>query len=163
VTMRHTFPVLILGILASGTAVSSIHAATASASFSVSAMVQASCQVSATATAFRTYAAAADAATAVSVACSRSAPYEIAIGAPSTPFFSGDLRETAGSGIVPLEYALGTDLRIIVNRGQQLNAHIVARSDRGSAPLLVNRGQLSSAKYATTNEYADTMMVVVTY
>lgn len=161
--MKNTLLVLALGVLASALAARPVAAATASASISVTATVQASCLVSATATAFRTYAAPADPASAVSVACNNSTPYSVTLSATSAPGAKGIIRPTTGSGFVLLGSALSPNIRGIANWGQALSADAAAGFGSGSAPELAILRQLSAGQYATAGAYADTIMVVVTY
>ena len=77
--IRTTFPVFALAILASGSTIKTVAAATAGASISVSATVQASCRASATPTAIGTGAAATEAGSPVAVSCSNAVPYNITL------------------------------------------------------------------------------------
>ncbi len=83
--MRVSLPVLAFGILVSSLAVRPAVAATAGTSFSVTTVVEVSCQVSITPSRFRTFAAKSNAASAVSVTCSNSAPYNVSLIGPTTP------------------------------------------------------------------------------
>jgi spore coat protein U-like protein len=161
--MKPTLPVLALGILASALAARPVSAATATPSISVTATVQASCLAAVTATAIRTYAAAADAASAVSVACSNSTPYNVSLVAALAPGATGTIRELSGSGFAMLGYALGLNSRGIVNQGQSVGTYKAGGSVSGSAPLLAINDEIPAAQCPTPDTYADTMMVVVTY
>lgn len=164
VTMRSTFPVLTLGILASALAARPVTAATASASISVSATVQASCIVSASATAFGTYAAAAaNAASAVSVACSNSTPYNVSLSAAMAPGAAVAIRKMTGSRVALPGFAHRSNFRRIVNWGQSLNADTAAGSGRSSAPVLAIDRRISTWQYAVADADVDTITVVVTY
>ena len=76
-TVKTTLPVFAFCILASGSTIKPVAAATANASISVSATVQASCLASVSPTAIGAPAAEADVASAVSVSCSNAVPYKI--------------------------------------------------------------------------------------
>ncbi len=159
--MRSTLRVLALGILASGLAVRPVAAATASASLSVTATVQVSCLVSATATAFRPHAA--DAASAVSVACSNSTPYSVRLSAALVPGAASAIQKMTRSGVVLPGYVLSSNSRGVVKCGQALGADAVAGSGSGAAPVLAIHGRISAAKSASAAAFADTMTVLVTY
>jgi len=161
--MKTTSLVLALGMLASALAARPAAAATASASIGITATVQASCLVSATAAAFRIYAAPADAASAVSVACGNSTPYIVTLSATSAPAATRDLQKTTGSRFVLLGYALSPNIRGIDNRGLARSAGAAAGFGSGSAPQLAFPGQRSSAEYAMAGAYADTLIILVTY
>ena len=132
----------------SGLAVGPVDAATPNASISVSVKVQTSCLVSATATAFRTYTAAVDAASTVSVVCSRFCPVQhqaqSSVAARSHSGHAGDDRFC----VALLGHLLSSNPRGIVNRRQALGEDTAAASGAGFAPAGAN---------------ADTVTVVVTY
>ncbi len=163
VTMKTSLPVLALGILASALAARPVAAATATTSISVSATVQASCLVSTTATAFRTYAAAVDPASAVSVNCSNSTPYNVSLSAGLAPGATGTIRAMTGPGVALLGYALLANSSGIVNWGQALRNEPVAGPGSTSTPLLSIHGRISAAQCAAAGACADTVIVVVTY
>ncbi len=84
--MRNPCSVFAVGILASGLALKSASAATASASLGVSATVQASCRASATRMALRiSPGAAATSPSNLSVTCSHSIPYTVSLSAGTAP------------------------------------------------------------------------------
>ena len=162
--MSSTFPVLTLGVLAAALAARPVAAATASASISVTATVQASCLVSATATAFGTYAVAAvDAASAVSVACSNSTPYNVSLSAARSPDAAVAVRKMTGSGVALPGFALRSNFRRIVNWGRPLGADTAAASGSSSAPVLAIHHRISAWQYLTASADVDTITVVVTY
>lgn len=155
-------PVFALCVLTSGLATRPANAATASASFSVSATVQASCLAAVSATAIRTYAAAADAASAVSVACSNSAPYSVSLDSGLAHDAAVALRPMTGSGFALLGYALGPSLRGIAN-GRQARNYDPTGFGNSSALELTIHGRIPAAQCAQPGPFADTMIVVVSY
>jgi spore coat protein U-like protein len=98
--LRDTFLVVALGLLASGSTIKPVAAATASASIGVSATVQASCLAAIMPITNEARAAAADAASAVSVFCSNSVPYNIALDAGTAPL-NAEATRSGPSAIVP--------------------------------------------------------------
>lgn len=162
--VRYALSVFALCILESGLAPRPAIAATPSAAFAISAMVQASCGASLSATAFRTYAAAAaNATSAVSVACSNSAPYNVALSAETGSGVSVATRKMTGPGTGLLGYALSSNLRGIVNWGQTLGTDAVAGKENSFAQMLSGHGQMSGGQYIAAGAYADSITVAVTY
>ncbi|MDR3774491.1 MAG: spore coat protein U domain-containing protein [Terracidiphilus sp.] len=162
--MRYALSVFALGILELGLAPRFATAATPSVAFGISAMVQASCRASLGATVFRTYAAAAaNATSAVSVACSNSAPYNVALSAGTGSSVIAATPRMTGLGTGLLGYVLSSNLRGIVNRGQTLGADPAAGEGNGFAQMLFGHGQISAGQYLAGGAYADSITVAVTY
>ncbi len=161
-SVRFPSPVFALAILAPGLAIGSIHAATASASFSVSATVQASCLAAVTARAIRTYNAAADAASAVSVACSNFAPYSVSLDSGSVHDAALALRPMHGAGFALQGNALGSNLTGIAN-GRPARNYDPSGFGNSSALELATHGRIPAAQCAKPSAYPDTVIVVVTY
>lgn len=161
-SVRFPSPVFALAILAPALAIGSIHAATASASFSVSATVQASCLAAVTARALRTYNAAADAASAVLVACSNSAPYSVSVDSGPVHDAALALRSMPGAGFALLGNALGSNLTGIAN-GRQTRNYDPTGFGNSSALELAIHGRIPAAQCTVPGTYPDTMIVVVAY
>lgn len=161
--MRLTLPVIALGILASGLAVRPLDAAISSDSLSVTATVQASCLVSTTDTVFRTYAAAANTASAVSVACSNSTPYMVTLSAAMAPVAAVTGRQMTGSGFAMLGYELSSNPRGVANMRQDTSTDSAAGFGSGSNSLLAIHDQIPAAQCAIPDACIDTIIVVVTY
>jgi spore coat protein U-like protein len=162
VSVRFPAPVFALAILAPGLAIGSIHAATASASFGVSATVQASCLATVSAPATGAYAAATNAPSAVSVACSNSAPYSVSFDSGLVHDAAVALRPISGSGFALLGYAQGPNLRRTTNERQDLSTIAATGFGVGSVTELGFPRRLS-AQCAASDAYIDTVIVVVTY
>jgi spore coat protein U-like protein len=160
--MRLTLPVIALGILASGLAVRPVDAAISSDSLSVTATVQASCLVSTADTVSRTNAGVANTASAVSVACSNSAPYSVSLDSGVVHGATVALRPITGSGFALLGDALGPNLTGIAN-GRQARNYDSTGFDNSSALELAIHDQFPAAQCAKPGAFADTMIVVVTY
>lgn len=161
--MKTIMPVLALSFLASALAARPVAAATASASFSVSATVQASCLATVTATAIKTYPAAADAAAAVLVACSNSAPYSVSLDSGVVHNATVAILPMTGSRFALLGDALSSIPRGIANRGQAARTIRLAGIGGGSNSLPTIHDLIPAAHCAQLGPFADTMFVVVTY
>jgi spore coat protein U-like protein len=161
--MKTTLSALALAILASGPAVMSVAAATASASIGVSATVQASCLASTSGTVFRTDSAPSNAASAVSITCSNSVPYTVTLSATAAPGATVARRQMTISDFSLLGHALISNILGTANRGQAVSAGTVGELGSCSNSLLAIRHQLPAAQYATPSAYSDAMIVVVTY
>jgi spore coat protein U-like protein len=161
--MKTKIPVLAFSFLASALAVRSVAAATASASFSVSATVQASCVAAVTATAIKTYNEATDAASAVSVDCSNSAPYSVSLDSGLVHDAAVALRPMTRSRFALLGYPLSSNPRGIANWGQAVTPDTSTWFGSDLNSLLVTNRRYSAAQCATPGAYLDTMIVVVTY
>ena len=160
--MKTTLPVLALGFLALSLAVRPADAATASASFSVSATVQASCLAAVHARAIRTYNAAAGAASAVSVACSNAALYSVSLDSGPVYDAAPALRPMPGAGFALLGNVLGSDLTGIAI-GRQARNYDPTGFGNSSALELAIHGRIPAAQCAQPSAYPDTVIVVVTY
>lgn len=160
-SVRFPSPVFALAILAPGLAIGSIHAATASASFSVSATVQASCVAAVTTTAIRNSTATEDAASAVAVDCSNSGSYSVSLDSEVVQDDAAALRPMTCPGIALLGNALGSNVRGIVNGHQARNYDLTEFGN--SSPLDLAIRDRFSARCVMPGTHPNTMIVVVTY
>jgi len=163
VTLKTTLPVFAFCILASGSTIKPVAAATASASISVSATVQASCVANVTTTALVVYAAATDAASAVSVACSNSAAYNVSLNSGEASGAAVAIRPLTPSGFALLGDALSSTPRGIPNRRQAISTDAATGLGIVSNSLLAIHNQIPAAQCVLPDAYIDTMIVVVTY
>lgn len=139
-------------------------AATPSTSFGVSATVLSSCAVSATSLAFGPYTAATvNATSAISVTCTSSTPYNIGLGAGTSPAASVASRQMSGPAASLLRYALMSNSARTLNWGNTAGHDTVAGTGNGSAQLLMVYGQTPAAQAVIPGSYADTITVTVTY
>ena len=160
--VRYSLLAFALGILASGLEVISIHAATASASLSVSATVQASCLAVVAKTTVKAYGAAAGAASAVSVACNNLAPYSVSLDATKAPDATLELPQIIGSGFDRPDYALNSDLRHATHWREVISTDAATRIVSRSTLESAIRSRFSERRAAFDAE-ADTIIVVVTF
>jgi len=135
-----------LAILAPAVAIGSIHAATASASISVSATVQASCVAST-----------------VMVDCNNSVPYNISLSAAVVQDGNLATRPMLGSAFELLGSALNSNPRGIANRSLISSTNRLAGLGSNFNSLLAIHDQIPSAQCTMPGAYPDTMIVVVTY
>jgi spore coat protein U-like protein len=163
-SLKSAFSVSVLGLLMSSLAPAPAVAATASASFAVTATVEAGCQVSANAMTFGTYAGVvASAASPVSVTCSNSAPYNVDLSAGMAAGATVAARTMTGPGAALLGYALSSNPRGIVNWGQTVGRDTVTGSGNGTAEALSVHDQIAAGRYFAAGAHADSITVTVTY
>lgn len=153
-SIKNALPVFVLGVLASGLTPRPAVAATASASFSVSAVVEATCRATANTMALRTLAAAVlNPTSPVSVDCSNPVPYRVNI--------------TAGFGLgdtmAMREISLNSPRRGIVIRGQSMGGVTMIGVGSRFARSLADQGRVLAKQYFAANAQFDTLIVTVTY
>ena len=101
---------LVMGALAFGFSARPVTAATATGNFAVSATVQATCSVAASPLAFGTYTGATlTATTVVSVTCTNTTPYNIALNAGTATGATVTARKMTGPGAALITYGLYRD------------------------------------------------------
>ena len=156
--MRFASFAVALGILLSGLALRPAFAATATASFGVSATVQSACQASTPATAFGSYVT--PERSNVSVSCTILTPYNVSSSAEVT---TGSISEIASSSKTLLHYTLLPGSSHLVNRGQAVNTGTLASSGKGPAQAHAIFGQTAQAWHVSSGAFADAITVTVTY
>jgi len=159
--MKSALSVLALGFLAVGLAPRPLVAATASASFGVSATVLATCLVSAAPMRFGTYTRAVlNATSSVSVTCTNPTPYNLSLSSGLTP--GAPVVTPKMTGFVPglLGFAPGSTSQ---GTAQMLGAGTVAGAGNDSAQTLSVQGQVSAGQHVASSEYGDTITVAITY
>jgi spore coat protein U-like protein len=153
-----------LGFLAFGLAPRPAVAATASASFGVSATVQATCLVSASAVTSGIYPGAVlNATSGVSVTCTKPTPYNVGLSSGPAPGAAVVTQKMSGSGSGLLAYALASNSQGRVNWGQTVGADTAAGTGNGSPQTLSAQGQVSGGQHVASIGYGDTITVSVTY
>lgn len=162
--MKSPLSVFALSFLAFGLAPRPAVAATATASFSVTATVQANCLVSASAATFGVYTGAVlNAASGVSVTCSHPTPYNVGFSAGLASGAAVVTLKMSGSVSSLLGYALASNPQGTVNWGQTVGANTVGGPGNDSAKMLSVQGQVSTGEHVASSEYGDTITVSVTY
>lgn len=154
--LKSALPVALLGFLLPST---SAFAATATASMAVSATVQATCAVTATAMTFGTYTAAVSNTTStVSVTCTNTTPYTVALNAGSASGATVTNRSMTGPGSALLGYALYSDAARSVNF-----VTTASITGNGAAQPITVYGQIPAAEYVAPGAYTDTITATVSY
>lgn len=162
--MKYASFAFALGFLASGLAPRPALAATASASFAVTATVQAACQVSSPATAFGVYTTiGTNATSAVSVACTHPTAYSVDLSAGLAAVDTATAQKIRGPASALLGYALLSEYARTVNLGRTAGTDPVTGTGNGSSPAHAVFGRTAGAQYVASGAYADTITVTVTY
>ena len=142
----------------------SAHAATATASFAVTATVQATCLISATPMAFGTYTGVqADTTSTISVTCTTSTPYTIGLNAGLATGATVTTRRMTGPSAATLAYSLSSDAPRAVNWGMTVPTDTVAGTGNGSAQSLTVYGRIAAAQFVAPGAYTDTVIATITY
>jgi spore coat protein U-like protein len=162
--IRDTIPVYVVWLLVSGLTLRPAVAATASASFGVSATVQATCQASATARGVRIFAdGTTNKASPVSVTCSNGAQYNVNLSAGTGFGANLALREMTGSSTALLGNALHLPLPSLVNRNQDARADRTTLTGNRIPEALPDHDRIVTEKRVATGAYFDAIIVTVTY
>jgi spore coat protein U-like protein len=139
-------------------------AATLTTTFGVGATVQAACDVSATSMVFGPYTSATvNATSALSVTCTDSTPYNVALSAGISAGSTAASRQMTGPGASLLRYMLTSDSARTRNWGATPGSDTVAGTGNGAVQHLIIYGQTPGAQFVTPGAYADTITVTVTY
>jgi spore coat protein U-like protein len=162
--MKSPLSVFALGFLALGLAPRPVVAATASASFGVSATVLATCLVSAAPMRFGTYTGVAVSGTSsVSVTCTNPTPYNVGLSSRLAPGAAVVTPKMIGFVSGLLGFGLASNSQGTVNQGQTVGADTLAGTGNDSAQTLSVEGQVSAGQYVASSGYGDTITVAVTY
>ncbi len=138
-------------------------AATATASFGVTATVQPTCLISVTTMAFPAYTGVADTATStITITCTDTTPYNVGLDPGTAPGATVTTRQM-GSGTANLGYALTSDAAHSVNWGQTVGTDTVAGTGNGTAQALTVYGQIAAGLFVAPGTYTDTIVATVTY
>ena len=143
---------------------SSSPAATATATFQVSATVQATCLISANALGFGTYTGTqTDASTTISVTCSNGTSYSVGLDAGTASGASVTTRQMGGPSGATLNYALYRDSGRSQNWGTTIGTDTTSGTGNGSAQTLTVYGRVPASQYVTAGSYSDTITATITY
>jgi spore coat protein U-like protein len=161
---RFVFAGLCAGALCAVGATSS-SAATASANMTVTATVQATCVVSANALAFGTYTGSQlDGSTTLSVTCTNTTPYTVALDAGTYSGATTSTRRLTGSvSGSSLGYQLYSNAGRTTAWGSDDGTDTVAGTGNGSAQTLNVYGRITTAQYPDPGSYSDTVVATLTY
>jgi spore coat protein U-like protein len=149
----------VLGILTLGLAPTSAVAATTTAPIAVSATVVATCVVSATAMGFGNYTGVVATATStVTVQCTNTTPYTVALNAGTSSGSSVTARKMTGAAGVYLNYGLFSDAAYLTNF-----ATTASITGNGSGQPITVYGSVPAGQYVAPGSYTDTITATVTY
>jgi spore coat protein U-like protein len=163
-SIRDAVPVLVLGILGSGLTLRPAGAATASASFGVSAVVQDTCRASATDRASRIFAGGTTNATSpVSVTCSNQALYNVNFSAGTGLGANLTLRALTGAGTALLGNALNSFQPRLVSLDKSVGTDAATWTGNRSAQAFADHEQIAAGQHVSAGAYFDTIIVTVTY
>ena len=162
-TIKPLFYVAI-GVLALGLGSTSVFAATATATFQVSANVQSTCVISVTAATFGPYTGVvATTQATVTVTCSNGTTYNIGLNAGLAPLATVTSRSMTGPASALLNYGLFQDSAHGTNWGNTVGEDTVAGTGTGSPQSLTVFGQVPAGQFASPGAYLDTITATVTF
>ncbi len=162
--LNPTLSVFVVGFLASGLALRPALAATASASFTVSATVVAGCQATPAAQGFKSYAAATASATStISVTCTQPTPYVVSLGTEDVPDYNAAVAKAIGPGSALRGTAQPSLPQHAVNRGQTSGAGTATGTGSGSSELRTVTEKTAAAENPAPGANPDSVMVSITY
>lgn len=157
--LQSTIATALFGITTLCLAPSPSFAATATAPIAVSAQVLANCAISTTALGFGNYTGAVNNATAtVTVQCTNTTPYTVALDAGTSTGSSVTARKMTGAAGVFLNYGLFSDSARSSNF-----ATTASITGNGSGQTITVYGQVPAAQYVAPGAYTDTITATVTY
>ena len=132
--------------------------------FGVSATVQATCVISATAMGFGTYTGlAATSTSSVSVTCTNTTAYNVALNAGTSSGATVTTRKMTGPSSATLNYSLYQDSARSVNWGVTTGTDTVTGTGNGSAQALTVYGAIPAGQYVAPGAYSDTITASVIY
>ena len=163
--MKYVTWAFALGFLASALASRPALAATATASFSVTATVVSNCQISVPATASVSYTTMrANAASLASVNCTSPTPYNVSLSTELAPGVTVTTRTTAGSASDSPGSALLQDSAHTGNWGRKIGAGTVHGTARGSSHPYASYGQTAGGTQSVASgAFADSVTVTIIY
>lgn len=141
-----------------------VSAATATSSFQVTATVVATCTVASTNLAFGSYTAAqADQTSTVSVTCTNTTPYTVALGAGTFADATPATRRMTGPAGAALSYSLFRDNARLQNWGVTTGTDTAAGTGNGASQALTVYGRIEANQFVAPGTYTDTITVTLTY
>jgi spore coat protein U-like protein len=137
---------------------------TVTTTFGVSATVQSTCLISASALAFGTYTGVvANSTSTVSVTCTNTTPYNIALNPGTATSATVTTRKMTGPSSATLNYSLYSNSGMTTNWGQTTGTDTVSGTGNGSSQAITVYGQVPAGQYVTPGSYADTITASVIY
>ena len=138
-------------------------AATAPATFAVTATVQATCLISASPLAFGVYTGVAIAInTTITVTCTNTTAYDVGLDPGTYAAATVTTRRMTGPAAAGLPYALFQDVPHAVNWGNSTGSWEHGTGN-GAAQVITVYGQIAAGLFVTPGSYADTITATVNY
>jgi spore coat protein U-like protein len=162
--MRISRIALVTACLGSALAANGAQATTATATMNNTAAVAAYCTVSTGSLAFGTYTGSADSTTSanVSVTCTNTTSYTVALNAGTTTGATETARKLkAATSAATLAYSISSDAGSTTNWGTTAGAQ--TGTGTGAAQTLTAYGKIAAGQFVTPDNYADTVTVTLTY
>jgi spore coat protein U-like protein len=154
----------LMGIISLSQPLTPARAATATATFAVTATVQATCLISATPLPFGTYSGTqTDASSTITATCSNTTPYSIGLGVGGALGASVTARKMTGPTGTLLTYSLSRDSARTLNWGNTVNTDTVAGTGTGAAQAITVYGRIPAGQFVTAGAYTDTITATVTF
>jgi spore coat protein U-like protein len=162
--LNPTLSVMALGVLALGLALRPALAATATASFTVSATVVSGCQATPNTQSFKSYTAAtANATSTISVTCDRPTPYVVSLDSTVAPSESATIGKVTGSGSALPGGAQPSSPQHTINRARTISTGTAAGASSGSPQYSAVLELARKAENLAPGAYPDAIMVSITY
>jgi spore coat protein U-like protein len=158
------FGLIAFALLASPPAPNEATAATTTSTFQVTATVVATCTVASTDLAFGNYTAVqADQTSTITVTCTNSTPYTVALGAGTFASATPTTRRMTGPAGATLAYSLYRDAARTLNWGQTVGTDTASGTGNGAAQAITVYGRIAAGQFVAPGAYADTITVTLTY
>jgi spore coat protein U-like protein len=139
-------------------------AATATATFQVTATVQATCQISAGPLAFGIYTGVlANALSTVTVTCTNTTPYNVGLDAGQATGATVTTRKMAGPSGGLLAYSLSQNDARTINWGNTVGTDTETGIGNGTAQALTVFGRVAAGQFVSPGAYADTITATLTF
>lgn len=162
---RRRFIAVGAATLIAGLPLSWASAATATATFTVTANVLTNCTIQAQNLNFGSYTGAIlTGTTTITTDCSNGAPYNVGLNAGTAPGATVTTRKMTGPASSDLlSYTLSQDSAHSVNWGNTIGTDTVASTGTGAAQTFTVFGQIPASQFTTTGTYTDTITATLTF
>jgi spore coat protein U-like protein len=158
------FAAVLVSLIAGTFLTGHVAAATAKGTFGVSVIVQSACTTSASPMRFGTYnGAMVNATSTISVRCTQSTPYNVALSEGLAPGATVENRKMIGPGAALLAYTLRPGDSKLRNWGTRIGVDTVAGTGSGSLQTHSVLGLIPAGQEVQDGAYADTITVTVSY
>jgi len=155
---------LALGGFAAALSGSGVDAATANATFTVTANVVTTCSVVDNNLNFGNYTTALlTGTTTISATCTVGTPYTLGLDQGAFPGATVTTRGMTGPGVTPLDYGLFQDAGHTINWGNTPGVDTVAGTGNGASQPVTVFGQIPAAQSPAPGSYSDTITVTLTF